>query len=238
MMHSSLSACGFVAGGAAEVVRLVRAWAGPGTLAMPAHTYCYPDAAGQVEVFDPATTPSRVGAVTEAFRRQPGVRRSLHPSHSLAAIGPQAAALVAGHERCDTPCGSGTPYRRLVDEDAGVLMFGVSLNTYTLFHTAEDAAGVGYLYEPAPCILKVRESSGCVRDFPMRRQDMRVARRFAAMDGWLEARGLLHRSRCGRGEILWLPHAAVVHEAVTNALRADPRLLVEAAGQPGLPVSA
>jgi len=238
MVHSSLSACGFVHGGAAEVIRQLRQWAGPATLAMPTHTYFYPGEDGTVEVFDPASSPSRVGAITESFWRQAGVLRSLHPSHSLAAVGGGAAALVAGHERCDTPCGPGTPYLKLVEQDAGVLMFGVSLNTYTLFHTAEDAAGVGYLYEPSPCVLKVRESGGCVRDFPMRRQDMKVVRRFAAMDAWFEARGLLHRRRCGRGEILWLPHVAAVHEAVTNALRADPRLLLEAAAQPSLPVSA
>ncbi len=236
MMHSSLSACGFIQGGAKEVVSLVRGWAGSATLAMPTHTYCYPDLEGRVEVFHPSATPSRVGAITEAFRRQPGVLRSQHPSHSLAALGDGASALVAGHERCDTPCGLGTPYHKLVEQDAGVLMFGVSLNTYTLFHTAEDAAGVAYLYEPAPCVLKVREPGGCVRDFPMRRQDMKVARRFAAMDSWLEARGLLHRRRCGRGEILWLPHVAAVHEAVTTALRAEPWLLVEPSARRGAPV--
>ena len=238
MVHSSLSACGFVKGGAVEVIRLIREWAGEATLAMPTHSYCYPGVGGSAEVFDPARSPSRVGAITDAFWRQAGVLRSLHPSHSLAAAGDDAAALVAGHERCDTPCGPGTPYLRLVEQDAGVLMFGVSLNTYTLFHTAEDAAGMAYLYEPSPCVLKVREPGGCVRDFPMRRQDMKVVRRFAAMDRWLEARGLLHRRRCGRGEILWLPHVAAVHEAVTSALRADPRLLLEAAAQPALPASA
>lgn len=235
MVHGSLSACGFVKGGAAKVIRLLRQWAGPATLAMPTHTYSYPGADGTVEVFDPASSPSRVGAITDAFWRQAGVLRSLHPSHSLAAVGDGASALVAGHERCDTPCGSGTPYLKLVEQDAGVLMFGVSLNTYTLFHTAEDAAGVGYLYEPAPCVLKVREPGGCVRDFPMRRQDMKVVRRFAAMDVWLEARGLLQRRRCGRGEILWLPHVAAVHEAVTTALRAEPWLLVEPSARPVAP---
>lgn len=235
MVHSSLSACGFIRGGASTVIRALRAWNPGGTLAMPAHSYCYPDARGFVPVFDPERTPSRVGAVTDEFWRQPGVRRSLHPSHSLACEGPGAASLIAGHELCETSCGAGTPYRKLVDQDAGVLMFGVTLNAYTLFHTAEDAAAAPYLYERNLCVLKVRFPGGEPQDYPLRRQDMKVVRRFAAMDVWLEARGLLQRRRCGRGEILWLPHVAAVHEAVTTALRAEPWLLVEPSARPVAP---
>ena len=38
--------------------------------------------------FDAKRTPSEMGLLTELFRRMPGSRRSLHPTHSITAFGP------------------------------------------------------------------------------------------------------------------------------------------------------
>jgi len=225
LVHSSLSACGYIVGGTSAAVEALRTWLGGKTLAMPTHSYCYPDSTSQLPVFDPRTTPSVVGAITNAFWCQPGVRRSVHPTHSLAAEGPAATALIEGHEKCETPCGAGTPYERLVKWDAAVLMFGASLESYTLFHTAEDAANVPYLYEPEPYVLKVLCSAGTLRDVVVWRQDMKVQRRFREMDIWLERRGLLERKRLGRGELLYIPSAASVHRALLDAQAGDPFFL-------------
>jgi aminoglycoside 3-N-acetyltransferase len=226
-VHSSLSACGHVNGGPAAVVAGLREWIGENPLAMPTHTYCYPDSQGRVPVFEAQQTRSLVGAVTDYYWRQPGVVRSLHPTHSLACNMPAGEELCRGHELRDTPCGPGTPYARLVEQDCAVLMFGVTLHSYTLFHTAEDAAQVPYLYEPAPYTLRLRDRDDTVRSFPMWRQDARLPRRFAAMDDWLEGRRLLVRRRLGRGELLLLPHARAVHQTVVEELRVDPLFLVE-----------
>jgi aminoglycoside 3-N-acetyltransferase len=225
MVHSSLSACGSIEGGAGTVVRALREWLDGDTLAMPAHTYCYPEGAAPAPLFDPKATPSVVGAITEQFRQEPGVLRSLHPSHSLAAEGPDAASLIADHDRCETPCGAGSPYERLVQANGGVLMFGARLDAYTLFHTAEDAAGVPYLYYSQPVNLRMRDGAG-ERTLTSRRQDMTVPRCFAEMDRWLEARGLLTRRRLGLGELLFVPRTGDAHEALVAALRENPLLLV------------
>jgi aminoglycoside 3-N-acetyltransferase len=225
MVHSSLSACGLVRGGASTVIRALRLWNLNGTLAMPAHSYCYPRGTGAAPVFDPAITPSVVGAITDAFWRQPGVLRSLHPTHSLAVEGGAARALIAGHETCSTPCGQGTPYARLVQMDAAVVMFGTTLDAYTLFHTAEDAAGAAYLYEAQPVSLRYREAGRPEQVMSMRKHDMTVTRSFAARDTWLEQRGLLRRTGLGAGELLLLPHAGQVHAAVVAELGRNPEFL-------------
>jgi aminoglycoside 3-N-acetyltransferase len=225
LVHSSLSACGYVAGGAAAVISAMRAWCAGSTLAMPTHSYCYPDSRGNLSVFDARSTPSSVGAITNAFARQPGVLRSLHPTHSLAAEGPLAQALIAGHENCDTPCGAGTPYERLVNWDAGILMFGVTLECYTLFHTAEDAAKVPYLYEAKPYDLKMNDPAGRVRTIRMQRQNMQVQRRFAELDSWFEKRGFLERRRLGRGQLLWIAHSRAAHATLVAQLVTDPFIL-------------
>jgi aminoglycoside 3-N-acetyltransferase len=225
LMHSSLSSCGYVKGGAAEIVRCVSARCE--TMVVPTHSYCYPIEDGSVgPLFDVRETPSVVGAVTEWFRHQPKAVRSVHPSHSVAASGPEANALVSGHELCDTPCGKGTPYSKLIGRDAGVLMFGVSLNTYTLFHTAEDEAACPYLYFPRKVHLRARGYDGVIRDVVMWRQNMSVVRKFAAIRSDLERVGLVRSTRLGCGTLLWLPSALRVHEFVVDRCRVDPFYLV------------
>jgi aminoglycoside 3-N-acetyltransferase len=231
MVHSSMSACGYIRGGPASVIEALRTWIGERDLVMPTHTYCYPNKEGRVPQFNPALTPSLIGAITNAFWRQPNVVRSLHPTHSLACLGSGATELCAGHEFCDTPCGVGTPYEKLVVQDASVLMFGVTLNTYTLFHTAEDAAQVPYLYERTPYHLEAIDRGGQVKQITMRRHDMAVDRSFAQMDQWLEQRGLLLRRSLGLGQLLFIPHAGAAHRELIEALHIDPLLLVAPAAR-------
>src|SRR5712691_8019206 len=169
LVHSSLSALGNIQGGARTLVEALLAWVSGHALSMPTFTYCYPDRTGKAPVFEVATTPSVVGVVTDYFWRQPNVVRSLHPTHSLACVGPGSLELCKGHELTDTPCGSGTPFQRLVERDCGVLMFGATMDTYTLFHTAEDEAQVPYLYEPQPYVLKTKDQRSGVLSVTVRR---------------------------------------------------------------------
>jgi aminoglycoside 3-N-acetyltransferase len=211
----------------------LRAWiTDRATLAMPTHTWSYPDATGVAPVFDFQSTPSIVGTITDYYWRQPGVVRSQHPSHSLAGSGPLAEQLCYGHEHCETPCGAGTPYQRIAEGDSSVLMFGATMDSYTLLHTAEDAAGVPYLYYPSRVTLRTRNSDGSVRSLPMWRQDMSVTRRFADTAKWLEEQGLLVRRRLGIGTLLFIPSARALHERVLTELRRDPLFLVSENARP------
>jgi aminoglycoside 3-N-acetyltransferase len=234
LVHSSLSGCGQLVGGAAMVVEVLESWIGPRALVMPTHTYCYPGSDGKAPVYDSCLTGSLVGAITDYFWRQPGVVRSTHPTHSLACRGQGSAEICAGHDLCDTPCGMGTPYEKLVTRDTAVLMFAATMNTYTLFHTAEDAAHVPYLYEPKLCCLSLRSADGSVKPFPMRRQNMRVPRAFQEMAVWLQERSLLVRRELGRGELLFIPDAARVHKLIVQEMRKDPCFLVAHSARAGL----
>lgn len=228
-VHSSLSACGHIEGGASTVIEALAHWADGCRLVMPTHSYCYPDQFGNVEIFDRESTPSKVGAITEAFWRMAGVERSNHPTHSLAAAGPGSHQLCSSHEFCETPCGAGTPYERLILEDSAVLMFGADLNTYTLFHTSEDAAHLPYLYYKDEVELKVREADGSVLELKMRRQNMEIKRRFSELEDWLMDRGLVLRRTLGLGKLLFIPHSSIVHQAVVRGLEDNPTFLMKSA---------
>ena len=102
LVHSALSSIGYVEGGADSVVDAFLDAVGPdGTIVMSTLT-------GWFSPFDAATSPSTVGHISEVFRRRPGVLRSLHPVHSVAAWGKHAAYITEGHENCPTGCGEGT----------------------------------------------------------------------------------------------------------------------------------
>jgi aminoglycoside 3-N-acetyltransferase len=223
MVHSSLSACGHVVGGAATAIRAIERQAR--TLVMPTHTYCYaPPEGGPPPVYDATQTASRVGIITDSFWRQPDTLRSIHPSHSLAARGPRAEEFTRDHERCATPCGRGTPYDRLVRADAAALMFGATMFSYTFFHTAEDAAGAPYAYDPEPCSLVYMAADGSLVTISSLKQSM-DERTFRAMDRPLEEAGLLRRRTLGQGQLLFLPSTAAVHEFLLRKFADEPYYL-------------
>jgi aminoglycoside 3-N-acetyltransferase len=154
MVHASLSKIGWVVGGPQSVVRaLLSAIGKAGTLAMPAETpYCADpatwsspqiDAAWMEEVrahnplFDAATSPTTMGAIAEAFRTWPGTCRSDHALVSVCARGPLASDIVKDHARafCE---GIGTPFEKLHDLDAHILLLGVGFDRCTALHFAES----------------------------------------------------------------------------------------------------
>lgn len=94
-IHSSFKSLGPVAGGAETVIQaLTDAVGSTGNILMPSFNLIKGDRAAN---WDWAQTPSTVGWLTEYFRTCPGVVRSDHYSHSVAAFGPQAEWLTNGH---------------------------------------------------------------------------------------------------------------------------------------------
>lgn len=136
VVHSSLSALGWVEGGAPTVVRaLLDAVGDDGTLAMPAAT----PHVGEGLPFDRRTTPTTMGAIAETFRNWPGSLRSEHPLESVCARGPRADEVTADHPLAFSE-GPGSPFARLHDLDSRILLLGVGFNRCTALHFAESLA--------------------------------------------------------------------------------------------------
>ena len=88
-------------------------------------------------VFDVRETPSRLGAISEAFRLRAGTHRSLHPTHSVCASGRGAEEIVAGHHLAEAPFGPGTPVVRIPERDALQIFFGCGPGPLTMYHPFE-----------------------------------------------------------------------------------------------------
>jgi aminoglycoside 3-N-acetyltransferase len=108
--------------------------------------------------FDVRRTPSEMGLLTEVFRRTPGVMRSLHPTHSVCAIGPHARELTATHHTAATRAGENTPFGFMAKTPTAIIGLGIEYyRCVTQTHTAEDVLGdefpVKFRREPIQTLL-------------------------------------------------------------------------------------
>ena len=117
-----------------EMIELLRDLLGPnGTLAMPAFPIDHdPD---RLFLVDRAAV--YTGLLCEVFRRTPGIRRSIHLTSSVCAVGPNADFLVRDHHLTAMPWGKDSPFCRLAELDARMLGIGAGFNFMTPLHTAE-----------------------------------------------------------------------------------------------------
>jgi aminoglycoside N3'-acetyltransferase len=102
------------------------------------------------QVFDCCKTPTTMGLIAEFARRQPGALRSAHPTHSVAALGPQALALVQEHGASIYPCGPLSPYGKLAEYEARIVGLGVGTETMTFVHCVEDINPEGFPVQTRP----------------------------------------------------------------------------------------
>lgn len=147
VVHSSLKAVGWIDQSPVTLLRAFQDLLGPrGTLVMPTFSFNLQD--WGLGPFDPLRTPSRVGRLTEVFRLQPGVCRSLHPTHSVAAWGRWAKEIVGVMPEEHDPLGIGSPLDRARERGARIMLLGVGQNRNSSVHLAEHLAGVPYLEVP------------------------------------------------------------------------------------------
>lgn len=157
LVHSSLSALGWVVGGAQTVVGALIESVGPeGTLVLPTHSGGGTDPSGwsnppvdrdwwpiireTMPGFDPDLTPTRgMGAIPECFRRARDVVRSNHPHTSFTARGPLAEKLTADHA-LESSLGEHSPLARIYDLGGSVLLLGVGHESNTSLHLCEYRA--------------------------------------------------------------------------------------------------
>ena len=150
MVHSSLSSFGWVVGGAETVIAALLSVVGPdGTVVLP--TFCRGE--DSFEIWDIEKSPSYVGRITEVFRLRPDSLRSDHPTHSVAAIGPLAEEITAGHtSACSCPgpwgpaaFGQGSPWQRLYEHNALYIFLGVDFSVNTIGHYVQHQLLEGIL---------------------------------------------------------------------------------------------
>ena len=166
LVHSSMKAIGEVEGGADSVLdAFIEYMRDEGLLIFPTHTWDRIDE--EYNVYNPMTEPSCVGLLTNLFRKRPGVIRSLHPTHSVAALGKDAEEFTSGEENVDTPCSRRGCYGKLYDRRAKILFIGCSLKKNTFIHGVEEWSNIPNRLMEKPRQLKIALPDGSIIDRPL-----------------------------------------------------------------------
>lgn len=147
LVHSSFKSMGHIEGGIATLIAAFRHVLGEtGTLIVP--TLSYASVTVDQPVFDYQNTPSCVGAVSEYVRNMPEAIRSVHPTHSCAAIGMRAKEFTSDHHLDNTPVGPHSPFFKLRMTHGKILMLGCGTACNTSMHGVEELFGTFYVLTP------------------------------------------------------------------------------------------
>lgn len=147
--HSSLRAVGDVEGGGETVLEaLIEYFASEeygGVLLIPTHTW-----RGSEDVTHPALDlncyETCIGVLPNLAAAHPRAKRSLHPTHSVAAFsggdGRKAEEYIAGEVNVDTMTGPNGCYGRLIECGGKVFLIGVDHSADTFLHSVEEILDV------------------------------------------------------------------------------------------------
>lgn len=167
LVHSSMKSIGKVENGADTVLDAFMEYMKEGLLIFPTHTWKQMN--DEYNIFNPETEPSCVGILSNIFRKRPGVIRSLHPTHSVAAYGTDAVDYTSGEEKWDTPCPRGGCWGKLYDRKAKILFMGCSLKCNTFLHGVEEWNNIPMRLADTYQQLKIVTPDGKIIDRPLLR---------------------------------------------------------------------
>ena len=225
LVHCSLRSLGIENAAESLLEGLLLALGEAGTLLVPALSFSTVSAAQNF--FDIKTTPSCVGGFTEYFRTQPGVIRSLHPTHSVCGIGKNTKEILSKHHLDNTPCGPESPFAKVRDLGGKIVFIGCGTKSNTSMHGVEETLN------PYPPYLFSKSIRYIVKDMDGRTSEYDCLRHgfngFAQRYDRIEP--LLSSSEISKGKVLnadiVIMDAAAVWSKGLDALQKDNLSFVE-----------
>lgn len=171
-VHASMKAIGTSLPPEAVLETLYEAVCPGGTL-LPAFTY--ETVTPETPVFDSRESEPCVGLLPRTFFRMPGVVRSIHPTHSVCALGADAVRLTKDHVLDETPVGPHAPLMQLPACGGKLLFIGDILHACTFMHGVEERVGtdyvltrekIRYIVDGAPRMLYGHDFRGWQQEYP------------------------------------------------------------------------
>lgn len=225
LVHSSLSALGWVPGGPETVISgLLNAIGQNGTLLLPAFSY---ETVGRANpYFDLELTPSCVGTIPEYFRQHMGSVRSLNATHSVCGVGKGATSICGDHQLDETPVGAHSPLRKVRDLGGQVVFLGCGMRPNTSMHGVEELARPPYLFREY-ITYQITLADGTTSELRSRRHDFRGWRqRYERLEQYLVPETELHIGRVLQATV-HIVEAQALWERALTAYRRNPFAFVE-----------
>ncbi|MCM3633412.1 MULTISPECIES: AAC(3) family N-acetyltransferase [Paenibacillus] len=221
-IHSSMKSIGPVEGGADTVLDVFSDYMKDGLLALPTHTWSYINKDNPK--FYVESSPSCVGILPEIFRKRPGVVRSWHPTHSVAALGRDAAEFTKDDHLFDTPCARGSAWGKLLDRKATILLVGVDLKRNTFIHGVEEWVDIpGRMTDGHEALVTVLPD-GTEISVPSRRHcGLSWSEHFWKVDEVLQDKGVMFIGKLGDAEVR-VCDAEGIANVITEMLQDNPDL--------------
>ncbi|NUU77375.1 AAC(3) family N-acetyltransferase [Paenibacillus xylanilyticus] len=222
LVHSSMKSLGEVEGGADTVLDAFTDYMKDGLLVLPTHTWSTINASNPM--FHVESSPCCVGILPELFRKRPGVVRSWHPTHSVAAKGSDAENFTKDDHLYDTPCARGSAWGKLLDRKATILLVGVDLKRNTFIHGVEEWMDIpGRLTDEHEQLVTILPD-GTEISVPSRRHcGLSWSEHFWKVDEVLERKGAMRQGKLGDA-VVRVCDAAKVAEIITEMLKENPDL--------------
>lgn len=162
LIHSSMKAVGMVEGGGDTVLDAFIHYMKEGLLLFPTHSWS--DDNLQDGVYDPKTEVACVGILPNLFMKREGAIRSMHPTHSVTAMGSRAKEYVLRDSNVYTPCPRNGCFAGLYDEEAQLLFLGATLKTNTFIHSIEEWLNIPDRINPQSRKIKLLLEDGNTRE--------------------------------------------------------------------------
>ena len=207
------------------VESILKAVGQEGLAVFPTFTGTSKDSKENPPYFDVLETPAWTGKVPEAARALKEAIRSLHPTHSVAAIGKGAEELTTGHECVDTPCGEGSPFVLLAKNKGKILLVGVDHNSNTTFHTAEEYAKCPFHMLDEPALATIVDYKKEKRHITVKLHRWGTERNFNLLEDEFIGQRIEKIGKIGKAKCR-LIEAAPMLEIIISYLDKDPYYLV------------
>lgn len=169
IVHSAIRGLSQQGFRAERIIEALLTYFDKGTLLMPTMTWRTVTPANPI--FDEIHTPSHTGVLTEIFRTNYSIARSLHPTHSVAGYGGEAKYLLAKHHIGYTSVHSNSPYALAREYPTYILLLGVGLEACTAIHLGEETLAPHIYAEPPEKAeqYELRDRNGKVIPYSLQR---------------------------------------------------------------------
>jgi len=225
LVHSSYKSFGKLdCTGPDEIIKgLLSAVGDNGTVLFPTLSFLYVNENNPI--FDVDLTRSCTGFLSEYFRLNYSQGRSLNPTHSVAGTGRECGYFLDDHLKDSTSLGANSPYRRLLEKNGKIIMFGCGTKPNTSMHAIEELVSPPYLFD-GETDYKIIDKNNVIFHKRLKKHGFKgYNQRYDRIDG-IMPEGSLIKTRILESET-YIIDCEILWAKVEKKLREDPFYFVE-----------